>query len=82
MTKHEISTQIETIIAQILNVSENDINANSNNIDMAEWDSMRHVQIIDAVEKAFEIQFDLLEVIEFESAADIAAAVTRTSNEV
>ena len=77
-----ITTKINEIVAQILEIPITKINENSNSEDIAEWDSMSHVQIIDTIEKAFDIQFDLLEVIELESILDIAQAVARIKNGV
>ena len=63
------------IIANTLNLPISDIADELGPGDVAEWDSLHHVMIFAALEKAFDIQFDHSELIDIENVADIIALV-------
>ena len=81
MNIENIALQIKDIVVKVLDSSEFSITVDSEIKDITEWDSMRHVEIISAVEKHFNIEFDLLEIVDFESIKDIAEAVKKIINE-
>lgn len=39
------------------------------------WDSLRHAVLIDAIEKQFNIKFDLMEMISFNTVGDICKGI-------
>lgn len=82
MNTKMVYSKLQQIISDILEIDTGKINAETRNEDMAEWDSLKHVQIIDAVEREFNIKFDLLEIVDFESVADIAEAIENSTNEI
>jgi acyl carrier protein len=45
--------------------------------DIRNWDSLRHVMIIDKVERHFAIQFDLTEMLEINTVGDLCKVVSR-----
>lgn len=81
MNIENIALQIKDIVVKVLESSEFSITVDSEMKDITEWDSMRHVEIISSVEKHFNIEFDLLEIVDFESIKDIAEAVKKIINE-
>jgi acyl carrier protein len=48
--------------------------------DIKNWDSLRHVMIINEIESRYAIQFDLSEMLEMNSVDDICNAVIRKQN--
>jgi acyl carrier protein len=45
--------------------------------DIRNWDSLRHVMIINEIENHFAIQFDLMEMLDINSVGDICTAVAK-----
>jgi len=45
--------------------------------DIRNWDSLRHVMIINEIENHFAIQFDLTEILDISSVGDICNAISR-----
>lgn len=62
MTREEIFSRIETLAKKIFG-PETIIDQETNAADLKQWDSMNHVQLIAAVEKEFNITFDIMEII-------------------
>lgn len=77
----EISQRVIKIASEILDIPENKITRETQAGETAEWDSLQHTRIISETEKYFSMEFDLLEIAEFESIKDIAEAVKRCLNE-
>jgi acyl carrier protein len=48
--------------------------------DIKNWDSLRHVMIINEIESHYSIQFDLSEMIEMNSVDDLCKAIIRKQN--
>jgi len=67
---NEIKQQINEIIAEILEVNSNETNL-FNRESNTMWDSLKHLEIIMAVEEEFDIRFSTTEVTEIKNAADI-----------
>jgi acyl carrier protein len=42
--------------------------------DVASWNSLSHVMLVASIEKAFDVKFDLLQMIDMKSLEDIARA--------
>jgi acyl carrier protein len=45
--------------------------------DIRNWDSLHHVMIINEIENYFNIQFDLMEMLDISSVGDICNAISR-----
>jgi len=72
-----VREQISKIFQDILGLNNQSINENTSVGDVANWDSLNHVLLISEIEKFYEIQFDLNEVMELESFGDICSAVEK-----
>jgi acyl carrier protein len=69
--------EIISIVVEIIKTETDckDINYESHSAKIAEWDSLKHVQIIAETEKRFNMKFDFDEMLGFESVADIVETV-------
>lgn len=63
--------KLETIIAQVLNVDEGNLSDESNAKNTPNWDSMRHIELLLAVEMAFGIQFSMPEITSMQNLGDM-----------
>lgn len=69
-----IEKEIIELIAKNLNVDVSEINEDTAIGDLAEWDSLHHLQIIAAIEKQYGFQFEPDVLMDLEDVSDIVAA--------
>jgi acyl carrier protein len=71
MKEEEITVKLKSVFQKVL--EENDITITREMIaqDIEGWDSLRHVQLISAVESAFSIKFKLREVLGMKNVGDL-----------
>ena len=72
-----IINQIVSIIEKQLNLIEAEINSKTTFEDIPTWDSLNHAVIINLIEQHFEINFELDEMLDFESINDISKAISK-----
>ncbi|NKB51101.1 MAG: acyl carrier protein [Rhizobiaceae bacterium] len=59
------------IIAGILNVEADTLSEKSNAMNTPNWDSLRHIEVILAVETAYNIRFAINEVVNMQNLGDM-----------
>lgn len=69
-----LEEEIKRIIADILGVSDEDINEDTAIGDFAQWDSLHHIQIIAAIEKKYNFRFTPDIMMDLEDVSDIVHA--------
>lgn len=72
-----IQEKIKAIMAEILEVSESEIEEDTAIGDIPSWDSLNHLKIIAEIEHAFQIQFTPDVLMELEDFSDMVAAVQK-----
>lgn len=63
--------EILKIISEILDVEKLSINQDTKRLDLEEWDSLAHIQIVMELESRFNIKIPFEEVIEINEIRDI-----------
>ena len=71
MTHDEILGKIEKIFKEIFDDNTIVINEDINADDIDEWDSFNHINLVAAIEKAFNIRFALGELQELNNVGDM-----------
>ena len=71
----EILSTLQTIFRQVFADENMCIDLETNPDQIETWDSLRHAILIDAVEKKFEIKFNLMEMISFDKVGDICEGI-------
>jgi acyl carrier protein len=71
----ELTKKIISIIAESLEVSENQLTEDTAIGDIPEWNSLGHIVIISSLEKEFSINFDPEIIMDLEDVSDIVAAI-------
>jgi acyl carrier protein len=59
--------KIKEIMAIVLEIQINDIDENSSQDNLESWDSLKHMQLIVALEEEFDVDFDDINLIEMQS---------------
>lgn len=68
-----MDNKIKDIMATILEVSIDDLDENSSQATLESWDSLKHMQLIIAIEEEFDVEIediDLIEMISFQTIKD------------
>lgn len=77
----EIELKVKEIISEILGVSTEKIGDDTAIGDIVEWDSLRHLQIISAIEKEYGFRFTPEVMMELEDVSDIVLATEKRIRE-
>jgi acyl carrier protein len=63
--------RLKQIVASILEVDESELSDSSNAQTTPRWDSLRHIEVIFAVESAFQVRFTMPEITSLRNLGDI-----------
>lgn len=63
--------KLEKIVAQVLSVDEEDLSDESNALNTKNWDSLRHIELLLAVETAYEVRFTMPEITSLQRLGDM-----------
>jgi acyl carrier protein len=67
----EIGQRLRRIMGAVFGVVESAIGPNASSANIAEWDSVRHLQLMLALEEEFNVQFETDELVSLRSIAVI-----------
>ncbi len=62
MSREEVYEQVNEVFATIFDDVEIKINDETTSDDIEDWDSLEHINLVVAIEKRFNIRFDMSEV--------------------
>ncbi len=77
MTKEEIKTRARLALAKALKVDPQTITDNASQMDLSGWDSVRHMNVVLALENDFGIQFEDADLPAMTSLPLLVAAIER-----
>jgi acyl carrier protein len=75
MEKSDILKQINKIFIEVLEDDSIVLTEQTSAADLDAWDSLNHIQIITAVEKFYNIRFELDDLLNFENVGDLCTGV-------
>lgn len=67
MTREEITTHLQEIFCDVFELDNITIDSNTSALDIDEWDSLTHIQLVVAIEKKFKIRFNSAEIRTWEN---------------
>jgi len=71
----EILGQVNTIFCEVFDDSELKINEKTTAMEVDDWDSLTHIQLVVAIEKQFKIRFNSSEVNNWKNVGQICLAI-------
>ena len=71
MTQEEITGKLQSVFQKVLEENDITISRELTAQDIENWDSLRHIQLISAVERDFGIKFKLREVLSMKNVGDL-----------
>lgn len=76
-----MSQQIQTIAAEIFQVSAEAINFEMTPDDVERWDSLNHLRLITAIEAEYGARFSMSQIQSIESLSDIRSLVAQVTDQ-
>lgn len=67
MQREDVFNQLNEIFADVLDLDEVQLTDATTADDIEEWDSLSHIQLVVAVEKAFNLKFTALEIMRWKN---------------
>ena len=77
MDNTQILHKVEEVFRDVLDDDEITLAATTSANDIEEWDSLTHVELVRAVEKAFGIRFTSAEILAWKNVGEMVESVTR-----
>ncbi len=77
MTTNEIKTRARAALARALKVDPATITDHASQMDLSDWDSVRHMNVVLALENDFDIEFDDAELPKLTSLPMLVAAIEK-----
>ena len=71
MERKEIFSKLNEIFIDVLDLDEVELTEETSANDIEEWDSLSHIQLIVAIEKAFGIKFTSLEIMKWRNVGEM-----------
>lgn len=81
MERNDIIQNIQNVLREVLEDDKIVINENMSAKDIPGWDSLAHINIIELIEKKFEIKFLIGEIVVLKNISDLANLITEKLNE-
>lgn len=75
MEKNEILAKVQTIFRDVLDNEEIILTDETTANDIEEWDSLSHIQLIVAIEKAFGVKFTSLEIMKWKNVGEMLDSI-------
>lgn len=76
----EIIEKLQIIFREVLDNDEIILSASSSAEEIEEWDSLSHIQLIVAVEKAFKIRFNSKEILSWKNVGEMTESIQNHLN--
>lgn len=75
MERSEIFKKLNDIFCDVLDLDEVELTDSSRADDIEEWDSLSHIQLIVAIEKAFQVKFTSLEIMKWNNVGEMIDSI-------
>lgn len=75
MERNEILSRVEEIFREELELDELTLTDETTADDVEEWDSLSHIQLVVALEKAFGIKFTSREILSWDNVGDLINSI-------
>lgn len=75
MERNEIYAELNEIFMDVLDLDEVELSDATSADDIDEWDSLSHIQLIVAIEKAFKIKFTSKEIMSWKNVGEMVDCI-------
>ena len=77
MASERTMQELNDVFRDVLDTPDLQLNPETTALEVEEWDSITHIQIIVALEKKYKIKFTASEIQSFKNVGELAAAIER-----
>lgn len=77
MERIEIFEKLNEILVDVLDLDEVELTDATTADDIEEWDSLSHVQLVVAIEKAFGVKFTALEIMKWKNVGELVDSIAQ-----
>jgi len=77
MERIEIFEKLNEIFVDVLDLDEVELTDATTADDIEEWDSLSHVQLVVAIEKAFGVKFTALEIMKWKNVGELVDSIVQ-----
>ena len=77
MERNEILERVQEVFRDELELDDLELNDETTADDVEEWDSLSHVQLVVALEKAFAIKFSSREILSWDNVGDLVDCIEK-----
>ncbi|NBH85354.1 acyl carrier protein [bacterium C-53] len=81
MSRQEVFDEVQKIFQAVFDDDELMISDSTNSDDIEDWDSLEHINLIIAMEKRFQLKFDIKEVGKLKDVGEMIDLIERKLNE-
>lgn len=82
MTEEKLLEELKGIFAKVFNDAQIDIDATTDADAIDAWDSLNHAVLIDAIEKHFNLKFDLMDMLNMQNVGAICQCILAKKSNV
>jgi len=75
MTKNELMEKLQKIFQDVMDNEDIVLSDTTNSEDIEEWDSLSHIQLVVAIEKAFGIKLAAKEIVSWKNVGEMSDAL-------
>lgn len=75
MERQEVFEKLKGIFEDVLDIEDVELTDTTSADDIEEWDSLSHIQLIVAIEKAFKAKFTSLEIMKWKNVGELVDSI-------
>ena len=77
MERNEILSRVQEVFREELELDDLELTDETTADDVEEWDSLSHVQLVVALEKAFAVKFSSREILSWDNVGELVSCIQR-----
>jgi acyl carrier protein len=77
MERNEILSRVQEVFREELELDDLELTDETTADDVEEWDSLSHVQLVVALEKAFAVKFSSREILSWDNVGDLVSCIQK-----
>lgn len=77
MERNEILSRVQEVFREELELDDLELTDETTADDVEEWDSLSHVQLVVALEKAFAVKFSSREILSWDNVGDLVICIQK-----
>ena len=75
MSREEIFAKLPSVFCDVFDIPSVEVSDRTTAEDIEEWDSLSHVQLVVAIEKAFGVKFTALEIMKWKNVGELVDSI-------